>query len=207
MMEESGTGGAALGEALDRESPESGVSRDAASPGVASPGPIGGLGLGGVGFGGLGSNLRRSSVGAPDLAREAMVSLHRVATLSREAGKKVFASHGVAPAAGEALITLRTFEPPHRRTPSELAAAIRISPGGLSKLLPGLEERALVVRTQNPNDRRSFSIELTESGIEVADSILAGLIANDRGMLFGALSRDEIETFTRLLSAILQHDE
>ena len=151
--------------------------------------------------------LTQNVFGTHDPAREAIVSLHRVSSIHREAGNEIFSRFGLAPAAAEVLITLRTFEPPYRRTPSELAAAILISPGGLSKLLPDLEGRGLVLRRRNPEDRRSVTIELTDGGFDLASEIFAALVGRDRSMLAAALSPEQIETLAELLRIILLHEE
>lgn len=55
----------------------------------------------------------------------------------------------------------------HRRgslTASEIAAAERVQPQSLTRVLAGLEEQELISRRQDANDRRRQTIELTRQG-------------------------------------------
>ncbi|MGW7685046.1 MarR family winged helix-turn-helix transcriptional regulator [Kribbella sp. NPDC054772] len=55
----------------------------------------------------------------------------------------------------------------HRRGPltaSEIAAAERVQPQSLTRVLAGLEEQDLITRQQDTQDRRRHTIELTDSG-------------------------------------------
>jgi DNA-binding MarR family transcriptional regulator len=55
----------------------------------------------------------------------------------------------------------------HRRgalTASEIAAAERVQPQSLTRVLASLEEQNLIKREQDAQDRRRHTIELTDSG-------------------------------------------
>lgn len=55
----------------------------------------------------------------------------------------------------------------HRRgalTASEIAAAERVQPQSLTRVLASLEEQQLISRQQDPQDRRRHTIELTDRG-------------------------------------------
>ncbi|MER7250931.1 MarR family transcriptional regulator [Kribbella sp. NPDC000426] len=55
----------------------------------------------------------------------------------------------------------------HRRgvlTASEIAAAERVQPQSLTRVLASLEEQDLIKREQDAQDRRRHTIELTDSG-------------------------------------------
>ncbi|WP_371405710.1 MarR family transcriptional regulator [Kribbella sp. NBC_00662] len=58
----------------------------------------------------------------------------------------------------------------HRRgalTASEIAAAERVQPQSLTRVLASLEEQGLIAREQDPHDRRRHTIELTDDGREL----------------------------------------
>ena len=58
----------------------------------------------------------------------------------------------------------------HRRgslTASEIAAAERVQPQSLTRVLASLEEQGLISRQQDAEDRRRHSIELTPAGREL----------------------------------------
>lgn len=55
----------------------------------------------------------------------------------------------------------------HRRgalTASEIAAAERVQPQSLTRVLASLEEQGLIAREQDAHDRRRHTIELTDDG-------------------------------------------
>ncbi|MFD3406870.1 MarR family winged helix-turn-helix transcriptional regulator [Kribbella sp. NPDC058693] len=55
----------------------------------------------------------------------------------------------------------------HRRgalTASEIAAAERVQPQSLTRVLASLEEQGLIAREQDTQDRRRHTIELTDDG-------------------------------------------
>ena len=49
-------------------------------------------------------------------------------------------------------------------SPGELAEFLHIDPGTLSTILRGLEKRGLIVRGNDPDDRRRVQIRLTDAG-------------------------------------------
>lgn len=70
----------------------------------------------------------------------------------------------------------------------------------LTAILDRLEERGLVTREVNPDDRRSFRLRLTPAGrrlgkrahqalAEIGKEMAAGLTARERAMLLAALDR------------------
>jgi len=62
-------------------------------------------------------------------------------------------------------------------TPGKLGEKILRSTGNLTLVIDNLEKRALVVRTQNPADRRSILVELTTAGKELIESIFPEHVA------------------------------
>ncbi|MEM1483691.1 MarR family transcriptional regulator [Oscillospiraceae bacterium PP1C4] len=53
---------------------------------------------------------------------------------------------------------------------SDLAKALRVSPATIAVSLKRMEKSGFIKRISNPNDLRSNRIELTEAGINAADS-------------------------------------
>ena len=83
-------------------------------------------------------------------------------------------------------------------TAARLAAALSLDPGYLSRLLRGLEERKLIVRSASPRDARETLIALTEAGRDAyvainarsqaeVGAMLASLPPAERACLVGAL--------------------
>ena len=61
------------------------------------------------------------------------------------------------------LATLGTLERHGPLTPGELAAHEGVRPPSMTRVLAGLEERALVVRTPHPTDRRQVLVALGDA--------------------------------------------
>ena len=71
------------------------------------------------------------------------------------------------------LAALNTLERHGPLTPGELAAHERVQPPSMTRIVNGLEERALVARRASDADKRQSVVTLTESGRQV-------LLANRR---------------------------
>jgi DNA-binding MarR family transcriptional regulator len=84
-------------------------------------------------------------------------------------------------------------------TQQALAAALRMVPSRLVALLDDLEARGLTERRENPNDRRSYALHLTEKGRLALETI--GQISREhQRILLAALSAEE----QRQLAVLLQ---
>jgi DNA-binding MarR family transcriptional regulator len=83
----------------------------------------------------------------------------------------------------------------------ELSARLRIHPSRLVAILDNLERRKLVERKANPEDRRLYSLYLTEDGGEILERI--GKIAREhQDALLSTLSVEERGRLTELLRRI-----
>src|SRR5580704_6220660 len=83
----------------------------------------------------------------------------------------------------------------------ELSARLRIHPSRLVAILDNLEKRKLVERKPNPEDRRLYSLYLTQNGAELLEGI--GKVAHDhQDALLAALNSDERSQLTALLHRI-----
>ena len=80
----------------------------------------------------------------------------------------------------------------------ELAGHLSIHPSRLVALLDDLEERGLVERKPNPDDRRLYSLHLTDAGLKTLEQI--GKAAREhQEALLAALNLEERETLGALL--------
>src|SRR5258708_18132218 len=74
---------------------------------------------------------------------------------------------------GKMVVPLLLHQAPHYRlTPSALAEAAAVTRGTMTGLLTGLERSGLVKRTEHPEDGRMFSIELTQSALDLFEQML-----------------------------------
>ena len=85
-----------------------------------------------------------------------------------------------------------------RETQSTIAATMALDPSRLVALLDSLEERGLIERQRDPQDRRRHVVSITAEGTRTLGE-LRGLIREVEDEYFGALDVDERRVFHRLL--------
>ncbi|MEJ2861521.1 MarR family winged helix-turn-helix transcriptional regulator [Actinomycetospora flava] len=103
----------------------------------------------------------------------------------------------------DVLAMLRRSGPPFRRTAGELTRSALITSGGVSQRLDKLEKAGLVTRHVDTADRRRVDVELTAAGVELVDSVLAGLMEHDSRVLDDALTGPEQDRLRQLLRKLL----
>lgn len=86
---------------------------------------------------------------------------------------------------------------------TKLADEMGMDKGAVSRLTDRLEKRQLIVRNISPEDRRLFSIELTEAGLKLVPH-LAKIADENDVFFFGHLKKKELETLTDILKEIVQ---
>ena len=85
-----------------------------------------------------------------------------------------------------------------------IADALEIDKGSIAKTLSKLEEKGLIVRRENPENRRENRVELTPA----ADRILHAMRTAHKqldGIMFAGLSDEEVRTTCRVLSRIAEN--
>jgi DNA-binding MarR family transcriptional regulator len=86
---------------------------------------------------------------------------------------------------------------------SELSRALMLDKSAITGLVDRLEDKGLVERRTIPSDRRAITIYLTEEGKAAAKKCLS-VTKEYNGAIKEGLSRDEIETFSRILQKIIK---
>ena len=84
---------------------------------------------------------------------------------------------------------------------SELAEATYRDRPNISRILSGMEQRGLVVRRADPEDRRKTRIHITSRGRGLVASA-APMAARTRDRLYEGLERHELETLRKALRQI-----
>ncbi len=83
----------------------------------------------------------------------------------------------------------------------ELAAKLQIHPSRMVAIVDKLEKRGLVERRANPDDRRLYSLHLTQAGGDALEKI--GRVAREhQEALLSSLSSEERDTLATLLSRV-----
>lgn len=83
----------------------------------------------------------------------------------------------------------------------ELAARLRIHPSRLVAILDNLEKRGFVERRANPDDRRLYSLHLTQAGGETLEKI-GSVARKHQDALLSSISLEERNTLATLLLRI-----
>lgn len=137
----------------------------------------------------------------PDLDVGPMETIGRLGRLARHLSRemeKTFAAHGLSAPGFDVLATLRRSGAPYALSPGDLLATTMVTSGSMTNRIDQLEKAGLVERRQNPEDRRSVVISLTETGFATIDAcvtahvetqarLLATLTPADKATLDGLL--------------------
>jgi DNA-binding MarR family transcriptional regulator len=102
-----------------------------------------------------------------------------------------------------AIRALLAIENGTARTPREVADVLKISRTSVTGTLDRLEAEKLTTRTLDPNDRRSFMLDVTDAGRDLARQIAGG----PRERLHAALllmDAESLSAFQKGLSALSQ---
>ena len=114
----------------------------------------------------------------------------------------VFAGYDLTPADFQALVTLRRGGAPYRMGQAELMKAMGLTSGTISLRLARLEQRGVVARDPDPDDKRSSTVRLTDQGLDLFDQIApAHLLSEDQ--LLSALTPAELGVLADLLRKLL----
>jgi DNA-binding MarR family transcriptional regulator len=144
----------------------------------------------------------------PDLDPDAMAVVGRLLAVAALAGRRLdafAAEHGFDRGQGDVLFALRRAGAPYRLSPSELAGALLVTSGTMTNRLDRLEQRGLIERLANPNDRRGLDVQLTPEGKRLVDDLVGRHVENEEQMLapLSARERDQLVRITRKLLAHL----
>ena len=86
----------------------------------------------------------------------------------------------------------------------ELGKKLHVVPGRIADILNRLEQKELIVRERNEDDRRVVNAKITEKGRQVSIEKRAE-IHNDYKGLFKILGEDDVRELIRLLKIVLSY--
>ncbi len=132
------------------------------------------------------------------LATEAVMNTIRTADLLFDRIGRLLRPLGVSAAGGLVLGILRDRG---RMSPSELGSHLQVTRATVTGVVDSLERRGFVERTPNPDDRRSLTIEITDSGLAVLGT-LRPLIHRHEKDWMGVLTDDELRAYIEILHRI-----
>jgi DNA-binding MarR family transcriptional regulator len=111
----------------------------------------------------------------PDLDPELMGIRAALLAISARLGRDI---HRLARTVGlsgselRVLFTLRRVGAPYELRPTDLFEALIVPSGTMTRQIDRLERMDMVVRTDDPDDRRGAIVRLTERGLRVADDTM-----------------------------------
>jgi DNA-binding MarR family transcriptional regulator len=146
----------------------------------------------------------------PDLDLAPMATIGRLGRLHILATRTiadVFASHGLQIGEFDVLAALRRTGAPFVMKPTDLAREVMLSPAGMTNRIDRLEAAGWIERRNDPDDRRSSLVQLTDDGRALVDRAVSDHVANEARLL-EPLSRTERVAIDRALRTLLrQFDE
>lgn len=86
----------------------------------------------------------------------------------------------------------------------ELCRRLHVVPGRMADILKKLEEKKLIVRSRDENDRRVVKAHLTEKGLKVSSEKRSEIHKEYKG-LFEILGEDDLRELIRLLRIVLSY--
>ena len=116
------------------------------------------------------------------------------------------APHGITMGDYEVLVYLSEAEDNHMRM-CDLAAALRLSPSGLTRRLDGMVRNGWVGRTACPGDRRVMYAMLTPAGRKKMEAAAPDHVASVRRHFIGPLGADGVLRVSELLEPVRSHLE
>lgn len=102
----------------------------------------------------------------------------------------------------DVLATLRRAGQPYSLTPTELYRSVMLSSGAMTNRLDRLEERGLVRRSPDPEDRRGLLITLTGEGLELIEEAVEAHVEGEEELL-GSLDGEDRAQLANLLRKLL----
>lgn len=131
------------------------------------------------------------------VTRLARVRSHLDAALA-----EVFAGFDLTPADFQVLVTLRRAGAPFRMGQARLMDSLGLTSGTISVRLARLERRQVIAREPDPADKRSFTVRLTDRGLDLFDRIAPTHLSSE-DLLLSALAPDERDQLAALLRKLL----
>ncbi len=136
----------------------------------------------------------------------ALLRLLRVSDIFQNTVQQHVGNYDLQRADFSVLCALRRNPAPHCLSPTALYQSMLFSSGGLTKVLGRLSRIDLIERLDNPEDKRSKLVQLTEQGKRLVEIMLPELHKHEQRIL-EVLNKDELQQLNSLLERILlQHE-
>lgn len=141
----------------------------------------------------------------PDLDLDVEGIVDRISGIGRRIKKaldETLAESGLSHTDWRLLSALRWAGSPYQRSAGELAKIVELSSGAMTSRLDQLEQRGLVRRLRDPDDRRGVLVEPTDEGKRVWEGTI-GVQAQKETMIAAALNDREKKQLNDLLRKVM----
>ena len=141
----------------------------------------------------------------PDLDTDAMALLGRIERVAAALDgrfRPTLDRFGLSVSDFDVLCALRRAGKPYRLTPTELTRQTMVSAAGTTKRIDRLEARGLVARSPHAHDRRSSTVELTDTGRRLIDRAVTAHVADEQRAV-APLTASDRRTLADLLDRLL----
>jgi DNA-binding MarR family transcriptional regulator len=142
----------------------------------------------------------------PELDVGPMGTVGRLSRLARDIEHKLdqnFARFDLDTVAFDLLAALRRQGDPYTLSPKALQFEMMISSGSTTYRIDRLEQRGLVARQPDPDDRRATQVRLTSEGLSLIDKVVASHVQLEATYL-SALSNAQQRKLEELLTLLTQ---
>lgn len=133
------------------------------------------------------------------LIAELQETMFRLMRTQRQVAERSFAPLGLRPV--QAFVLALVGE--EATYPKELAHQLDAPPSVVSVLIGDLEQRGLLTRALDPNDRRRVRVELSAEGRRTLSAVQQAWLSATSDAV-ARLSTDELETLVRIQKALLE---
>ena len=141
----------------------------------------------------------------PEQRKRDMLALVMALSRSHEVwyGKatRILAQYELAMGEFDVLSTLER-SPEYTLTPGQLQASVLVTSGGLTKILRQLEDREMIIRSQESSDRRIKPVTLTLQSVSLVRATRAELFHHYEYWLGAIMNDEEMQQMTGLLQKI-----
>lgn len=131
--------------------------------------------------------------------------LSRVTEITSRTIQSTFRTHGLNHGEFDTLATLRRSGAPHTLTPGELAASSMVTGAAMTNRLQRLEDKGLLAREMDPENRRRVLVRLSGQGLELVDEVVTEHVRYEQELLDSRLSTAQQEQLAALLAEFLEH--
>lgn len=127
----------------------------------------------------------------------------RLARLLEREFRVFFAEHGLEKGEWDVLAALRRSGEPYAVTAGTLLRSELLTSGAVTNRVDRMEEKGLVERVRDTQDRRAVLVRLTDRGRALADELIGSHLANEERLL-AHLTRDENAVLADSLRKLLE---